>query len=120
MPGGGAVASSRRKHEESGSDGGAHAGAHGLEDLSLDRLEFVAVLKRRQQRARRFRTLPLALALLCLYIAAIMSRSGLIQDAHDFDRACVLKGAPCASLQGSLSRATAASLPPPPPSYTRV
>ena len=116
MPGGGAVASSRRKHEESGSDGGgAHAGAHGLEDLSLDRLEFVAVLKRRLQRARRFRTLPLALALLCLYMAAMMSRSGLIQDAHDFDRACVSEGAPCASLMGFPPHAQRPRFTHPPP-----
>ena len=76
-------------------DGGGGVAARDEEllvcELSVPRLEFVAVLKRRLQRARRFRTLPLALAFLALYIAAMMSRSGLTSDARDFDRACVAR-----------------------------
>ena len=93
MPPGGAIASSRsRDHALQQGGKGAGGAANGpppevaLTELSIDRRELVAVLKRRLQRARRFRTLPLALALLCLYIAAIMARGGAAGDALAFDR----------------------------------
>ncbi len=85
MPPAGAVVANKGKHGHKGSGEGA-AEEWQPTELAVDRLEFVALLKRRLQRARRFRTLPLAVALFCLYIAAILSRSGLMSDAHDFDR----------------------------------
>ena len=97
MPPGGAIASSRsRDHALQQGGKGAGGAANGpppevaLTELSIDRRELVAVLKRRLQRARRFRTLPLALALLCLYIAAIMARGGAAGDALAFDRDLML------------------------------
>jgi hypothetical protein len=55
-------------------------------ELRVPRLAYIATLKRRLARARRFRTLPLAILLFCLYIAAMMSRSGVISDVLTFDR----------------------------------
>lgn len=94
MPGGGATASS--SHKKGGDDSGLYTdGSSNLWgsakegealELRVPRLAYIAVLKRRLARARRFRTLPLALLLFCLYIAAMMSRSGVISDVLTFDR----------------------------------
>ena len=94
MPGGGAAAASRHR------GGAGHTTNEvGVEDvwgvgkgemeLRVHRQSYVSVLKRRLTRARRFRTLPLALCFFCLYIAAMMSRTGVTVDTNSFDRACV-------------------------------
>ena len=56
--------------------------------LRVDRRMLVAVLKRRAQRARRFRTLPITAAFLCIYIWAMVSRAGLVSDAYPFEKRC--------------------------------
>jgi hypothetical protein len=56
---------------------------------AVPRLLLIAVLKRRAQRSRRYCSLPAAYLFLGLFMAAMMTRSGVISDAFDFDAKCV-------------------------------
>ena len=55
---------------------------------AVPRLLLVAVLKRRAQRARRYCSLYAAFFFLGLFMAAMMTRAGVIADAYAFDKKC--------------------------------
>ena len=63
---------------------------------AVPRLLLIAVLKRRAQRSRRYCSLPAAYLFLGLFMAAMMTRSGVISDAFDFDAKCVPRRPPIA------------------------
>jgi len=75
-----------------GSDGHAHVSLDaelvGASFLSVERRTFVAILKRRLQRARRFRSVPVAFAFFALFLAAILLRRGAISATFDFEKKC--------------------------------
>ena len=54
--------------------------------LEIPRHTFTSILKRRLQRARRFRSLPLAAIFFAIFMAAMVARCGIIQDAYGFEK----------------------------------
>ena len=118
MPGAGAITSMsamrRNAEAEDGDDDGSKHAPFQL--LEVDRLSLVAILKRRAQRARRFRSLPLSLAMFGVFMAAMMTRAGVTRDAYDFDRKCGA-AAPLIVASAAHSRLTPSAHPPPRPQH---
>ncbi len=54
---------------------------------SVDRVAMLGVIKRRSQRARHFRSAPIAVAFFGLYLAAIVQRRGAVSDTFHFEKA---------------------------------
>jgi hypothetical protein len=88
--------------------------------LRVERRAAIATIKRRAQRFRRFRSVPVALFFFCVFVAAIITRRGGVLDAYLFERKCV--GAPARACAARVGRHCCGgggggfitSLPPPP------
>ena len=94
MPGaaGAASAASAAARRGKGDKKDAHSEVAAVERFdgieAVPRLLLVAVLKRRAQRARRYCSLYAAFFFLGLFMAAMMTRAGVIADAYAFDKKC--------------------------------
>jgi len=55
-------------------------------EVSVDRLAMLSVLKRRSQRARHFRSAPIAIGFFSLFLAAIVLRRGAVIETFSFEK----------------------------------
>ena len=84
----------RQTHNTNNGDGGVDdksklAPTNWLEEakeVSVDRLAMLNVLKRRSQRARHFRSAPIAIGFFSLFLAAIVLRRGAVIETFSFEK----------------------------------
>lgn len=93
MPGGaGAIASmtiAARKNQDALAVLASEDWLEEAKAVTVDRLAMLSVLKRRSQRARHFRSAPIALAFFMIFLAAIVLRRGTVSDTFSFEKQCV-------------------------------
>ena len=84
-----AIAAARHAHANAGAEKGDSKLSNWLEEakeVTVDRLAMLSVLKRRSQRARHFRSAPIAIGFFSVFLAAIVLRRGAVIDTFSFEK----------------------------------